>query len=276
MPSLPTRDFEFLPIPNTPDDPPLLTLSNSSTWTYCGPLLTPGPRASEPSLPETFHTWSAQTLNTSESLLPQLTPFLHAAHTFLLQQDVRHYWLTVRASQWPAADSDDSDVAPTRWHTDGHLFSDLDLELDLDADADASADRTRRWKLCATLQGPATRFAADGARAREALRLRSSGGMEPEADGGLEGVHLVVQPGEGEMVFVRVGAEEGAVLSEPRADCDRVVVQVVPGSERELRAVLGRYGMEEYPRSWTFGLPGWLDGEDLSGGGEGEDAVAKC
>ncbi|KAK3295372.1 uncharacterized protein B0H64DRAFT_145039 [Chaetomium fimeti] len=205
MPSLPTHDFQFLPIPNFPDDPPPLTLSNSSTWTYCGPLLTTA-------LPSTFHTWSAQTLTGTDTLLPQLLPFLSAAHAFLREHGFQHYWLTVRASQARSSSSSSSTsggIETQRWHTDGH-FSDLP---DLDLDRDRA--RAGRWKLRATLQGVSPLFAVDGARAREVLR------------------------------------REGAVL--------------------------GCYGMEEYPRSWSFGVPGWLDGEGEGEGGsdEGEDGMGK-
>jgi hypothetical protein len=74
------------------------------------------------------------------------------------------------------------------------------------------------------------------------------------------------------MVFMKVGVEEGAVVLEPRVDRDRVVVCAVPGTEAGFRGVLGRYGMEEFPRSWSVGLPGWLDagGDDHVEGAEDE------
>lgn len=276
MPSEPPpRDFYFLPIPNAPTNPPPLVLSNSSTWTYCGPLLTltnpqtatttttttptttPAPFATP--LPATFHSWTAQTLN--RSLLPHLTPFLRAAHTFLTQHGVRHYWLTVRAAQPPPATASDGGApppspppSPLRWHTAADFFANPDLDLDLE-DLDFGGGGVYQWKLSAALQGPGMLFAEDGVKAREVLR----GGEGGVGAGGLgEGVK-VVQAGAGEMVFMRVGAEEGAVVAEPRVDRDCVFVSVVPGTEAGFRGVLGRYGMEEFPRSWSFGVPGWLD-----------------
>ncbi|KAH6635972.1 hypothetical protein F5144DRAFT_619456 [Chaetomium tenue] len=267
MASLPTRDFHFLPIPNAPTNPPPLTLSNSSTWTYCGPLLTlttnsppttttiPTPTATATAttadLPATFHTWSAQTLN--RSLLPQLTPFLRAAHAFLAQHGVQHYWLTVRASQRQsaAAATTTTVTAPaatatatvfaaqpssqplqqqqqSRWHTAGDFFANPDLD-----DDSTPNDAVHRWKLYATLQGPGMRFAVDGVRARELL-LRGSA----EGGGG------------------RSGGGGG----------------VVPGTEAGFRRVLGRYGMEEFPRSWSVGLPGWGWLDAAAAGGEEEQA----
>ena len=253
MPSLPSRDFQFLPIPNAPGNPPPLTLSNSSMWTYCGPLLalTDSPASD---LPPSFHSWESRTL--SASLLPQLAPFLRAAHAFLRQHGMQHYFITVRASQ-PTAAFD----AP-RWHTDGHFFD------------RAGADARGRWKLCATLQGPGTLFAADGALARKVMRKAKEDERKAQASrphvpttmgraacgstsrevraavaGRLER-ERVVQPGDAEMVFFRVGGKEGAVHSEPRINCDRVFVHVVPGTEMELRQVMGWYGIEEFPRSW--------------------------
>jgi hypothetical protein len=41
---------------------------------------------------------------------------------------------------------------------------------------------------------------------------------------------------------------------EPKCDVNRVFVNVVPGSEEQLRKLIGRWGME-FPRSWCVGLP---------------------
>lgn len=91
-----------------------------------------------------------------------------------------------------------------------------------------------------------------------------------------EGGARVVQPRWGEMVFFRLGGREGAVHSEPRIDCDRVFVNVVPGTEEELRGLMGRWGME-FPRSWSLGVPmvGERDEEKEEGDGKETDRMDK-
>ncbi|KAH6623295.1 hypothetical protein F5144DRAFT_357491 [Chaetomium tenue] len=294
-PPLPNRDFHFIPIPNTPAHPPPLTLTHTTTWTYCGPLLpisNPPATPTATSLPPTFHTWCAHTLTPTSAphLLPLLTPLLHAIHTFLRQHHRQHYWLTLRATQ--PTDTFDT----PRWHADDDFFD------------PARSDAARgRWKLCATLQGPGTLFAVEGGRARGVLRRvkekgrraererphvcpgvrcvacgRTSEVVREEVRVGLEreGVR-VVQPGSGEMVFFRLGGREGAVHSEPRIDCDRVFVNVVPGTEEELRGLMGRWGMG-FPRSWSLGVPmvvggegGGEDGDREDGDGEEADGMVK-
>lgn len=62
----------------------------------------------------------------------------------------------------------------------------------------------------------------------------------------------------GEAAFFRIGEEEGAVHSEPPCHVDRVFVNVVPGTEQNLRKLMSRYGME-FPRAWSLGLPLGID-----------------
>ncbi|KAH6847619.1 hypothetical protein B0I37DRAFT_375484 [Chaetomium sp. MPI-CAGE-AT-0009] len=262
-PPLPNRDFHFIPIPDAPINPAPLTLSHTSTWTYCGPLL---PLSNPPSaidLPPTFHTWCAHTLTpTSPPLLPRLRPLLLAVHTFLRQHARHHYWLTVRASR-PTPDFD-----IPRWHADDDFFEPA-----------RSDDARGRWKLCATLQGPGTLFAADGVRARRVLReaKERAGRGERERPHVCPGVRCVACGRTSEVVREEVGGREGAVHSEPRIDCDRVFVNVVPGTEEELRGLMGRWGME-FPRSWSLGVPMVLgvDSECEDGGGEESEAVDKA
>ncbi|KAK3901300.1 hypothetical protein C8A05DRAFT_16500 [Staphylotrichum tortipilum] len=248
MPSLPKRDFHPLPIPGHPSSPPNLSLSNSSIWTYCGPLLpltTP--------LPATYQTWQSRTL--SAPLEPYLLPLLHVVHAFLAQHSKHHYWLTIRASR-PTTEFD----AP-RWHTDDHFF-----------DPARSADAVGLWKLCAALQGPGTMFAADGKGARahvcSVVRCVACGATGEEVRAvvakGLEGREVVHAGAHGEMVFFRGGGGGGGGHAEGRIGGDRVFVNVVPGTEEELRGLMARWGME-FPRSWSFGVPLMLDGD-----GEGE------
>lgn len=64
----------------------------------------------------------------------------------------------------------------------------------------------------------------------------------------------VVQAAAGECAFFRVGDETGAMHSEPPNYGDRVFVNVVPGTELELKRLTSRWGME-FPRSWSIGVP---------------------
>jgi hypothetical protein len=55
-------------------------------------------------------------------------------------------------------------------------------------------------------------------------------------------------PAAGEVAFFRLGDEEGAVHSEPRCDTDRIIVNVIPGTEQELRMLMERWSMG-FPRA---------------------------
>lgn len=68
------------------------------------------------------------------------------------------------------------------------------------------------------------------------------------------GEYEIVQAGQGECAFFRVGEKDGAVHSEPRSHGDRIFVNVVPGTEEDLRCLMGKWGME-YPRAWCVDLP---------------------
>jgi hypothetical protein len=112
-------DFEVLSYPtqfleNDQEHPPLenpITLNTSSSWTYCGPLLTlDGNR-----LPSSFHTWAQATVN--GPLLTPLFSFLAFVHEILRTNNLSNYWLTIRAS----TGSDEFDIP--RWHTDDLFFS---------------------------------------------------------------------------------------------------------------------------------------------------------
>lgn len=87
----------------------------SSSWTYCGPLLTLNPS----SLPTSFYTWAEATVN--GSILSPLFSFLAFVHKFLSTNNLSHYWLTIRASKG----SHDFDLP--RWHTDDLFFSQAQL-----------------------------------------------------------------------------------------------------------------------------------------------------
>ena len=115
-----------------------ITLSKSSTWTYCGPLLDPT------SLPLSFHTWLQATVN--GDLLPSLLPFLDFVYSFLVETQLDHYWLTIRAT------CGNYDFNMPRWHTFREFFHDKE-------------SRMVHWKLCTTLVGPGTLFLRNGAKA---------------------------------------------------------------------------------------------------------------
>ena len=64
----------------------------------------------------------------------------------------------------------------------------------------------------------------------------------------------IIQAKQGECVFFRTGEDYGAMHSEPMSHGDRVFVNVVPGHENDLKALMAKWGME-YPRAWCMGLP---------------------
>jgi hypothetical protein len=137
------------------------------------------------------------------------------------------------------------------------------------------------WKLCTTLLGPSTLFLHPGSNESALRSLRDTKKRLSESRGPHtctsircagcfdtgEAVRAslalaladqeVVQPGHGSVAFFRIGEEAGAVHSEPKCDVDRVFVNIVPGTEEGLRALMGRYGMA-YPRAWSMGGPGGI------------------
>ena len=272
--------YEFIPYAasnltsTTPaPDTPSLKIKHTSTWTYCGPLLSP------PQLPQSLHTWSNAAVSSPSTLHQRLSPLLTFLHTFLSAEGVQHYWLTLRATlPTPEYDS-------PRWHTDD-TFSTLLSRFSPDPSPAPQPSSPSDWKLCTTLLGPSTLFLALPRNSTALATLHSVNTAEaarrPHAcpsircaacfDTGaavrstLSRVFAdeqVVQAGEGEVVVFRTGAARGAVHSEPRCDGHRVFVNVVPGTERELRALMGRFGMG-FPRAWSLGV-GLEDRDGLDG-----------
>lgn len=233
---------------------PGISLKINSSWTHCGPFLDLS------SLPSSFHTWANATVN--GDLIPRLIPFLSFLHDFLVEAQIEHYWLTIRASQA----THDFDVP--RWHTDGNYF-------------DRAGECELYWKLATTLFGPGTLFLSDGEKAR-AVQKKTRRSMKKNTMANHRCIAVrclgcaalqevvrkrlaeklanyeIVQPGVGECSFFRVGDEKGAMHSEPPIPGDRVFVNVVPGSEVELRKLMARWGMS-FPRSWSLGVPLNLD-----------------
>ena len=57
-----------------------------------------------------------------------------------------------------------------------------------------------------------------------------------------------------EVAFFRIGGEEGAVHSEPRCDTDRLFVNEIPGTDKDLRSLMAKWGIG-FPRAGCFGSP---------------------
>ncbi|KAF2629224.1 hypothetical protein BU25DRAFT_389235 [Macroventuria anomochaeta] len=254
--------YAFLPyLPSTPHaDPPFFNIKHTSTWTYCGPLLTP------PHLPSSLQAWSSIAVTPPSALLTRLIPLLTFLEDFLIAAGVQHYWLTLRATT-PTKEYD-----VPRWHVDDDFFG--------ESKKGKGAGRQSReggWKLCTTLVGPSTLFLRQSRNAAALRILRDTKRKESEKrphvcssircagcfDTG-EAVRRtcatsfagedVVQAEYGEVAFFRIGEEAGAVHSEPPCGMDRLFVNIVPGTEDELRRLMCRYGMS-FPRAWSLGLP---------------------
>ncbi|KAH8648455.1 hypothetical protein BX600DRAFT_517841 [Xylariales sp. PMI_506] len=148
----------------------------------------------------------------------------------------------------------------------------------------SSSPHPTDWKLCTTLLGPTTMFVPHRHQA-EARRLQASARAAHAVDHACTQVRCVgcasaadavrsalavrfvgfgaVQASQGECAVLRTGKDGGAVHSEPRmsegegeseseGQSGRIFVNVVPGSEEELRGLAVRWGME-FPRSWWLG-----------------------
>ncbi|CAI7599597.1 unnamed protein product [Penicillium palitans] len=276
-------DFRFIPYPVKskeilpPDEP--ITLNASSSWTYCGPLLT----LESCNLPSSFNTWAEGTL--SGSILPSLFSFLAYVHDFLTKNNQSHYWLTIRASKGsdefdtprPTTNQDlSTPISPSNLQTNHHDH--YPQPTPPTAQIPSISPTPTNWKLTTTLLGPGTLFIPPAtnhlARATQQAVKTATRAADPthicvsvrcvgcamaaesvRARLAVElGGHGTVQASAGECVFFRVGEDKGAVHSEPRSHGDRVFVNVVPGHEADLRALMAKWGME-YPRAWCVGLP---------------------
>ncbi|KAF2113789.1 hypothetical protein BDV96DRAFT_578331 [Lophiotrema nucula] len=254
---------------------PPVSLLNTSSWTYCGPLL----QADASTLPSSFHTWAQSTI--AGPILPRLLPFLEFLQTFLSRAGAQHYWLTIRATK-PTTEYD-----TVRWHTDD-IFFDPPGEKDRFGSSQTQwtpNNKRRYWKLATTLLGPGTLFLKDGASARRIQRAAKQKECSKRGEhtcssfrclGCLDAVEAVrhtlaeqfmheevERPKYGDVAFFRLGDTEGAVHSEPACNIDRIFVNVVPGSEEELKSLMARWGLN-YPRSWSFGVPVAFDNEAIS------------
>lgn len=252
-----------------------LTTKNTSSWTYCGPLLPPDAAT----LPPSFHSWASVTVSKPGELSRRLLSLLSALRLLLHDASVGHYWLTIRASR-PTHEYD-----TPRWHVDDNFFAPGFGRLMRDDNAGGSIDaKIGGWKIAATLLGPSTLFLKDNAPALEVLRETKAQegashqhectlirclGCSTYLDSVRQSLasslksHAIVSPQPNELAFFRIGDSEGAVHSEPRCNVDRIFVNIVPGTEEQLSILMRRWGMQ-YPRAWCLGVPGRLMPSDES------------
>jgi hypothetical protein len=132
------------------------------------------------------------------------------------------------------------------------------------------------WKICTTLLGPSTMFIPlehqitardtqrrarqDASTDHDCLSIRcvgcaSSAETVRDTLASELAQYGVEAAGPGECALFQVGRDAGAVHSEPRmddGDRGRIFVNVVPGTEEELRAMMEKWGME-FPRQWWIG-----------------------
>ncbi|RFN44794.1 hypothetical protein FIE12Z_10988 [Fusarium flagelliforme] len=242
-----------------------IAVKRTAYWSHCGPLID-----TSDALPSTFLDFETRTF--TGSVQDRLVPFLNRANSVLHEKGFQHYFLTIRAST-PTHDFD-----RPRWHTDELFFTDTlpGTRLGLKSSyTKAHQNNGTNWKICTTLLGPSTLFlphqhqssareAQETARraastdhncsfltciacaaASDAVRNELASTLAPC---GAEVAEL------GECAVFKVGREFGAVHSEPcmsEGETGRVFVNVVPGTEGELKELMERWGME-FPRQWEF------------------------
>lgn len=240
-----------------------LSVLHSSSWTYCGPLLT----AQSDKLPSSFHQWAAFTLNQPPILVERLLPLLSFLQDMLFAAGAKHYWMTIRATK-PTHDYD-----LPRWHVDENFFS---ADPNVDGLGFGSLDGSQCWKLATTLLGPSTLFLTKNSfalntlrqtRARERARigdhvctsircLGCATYAETVRHDLAQCLHQesIESSAYGEVAFFRTGDRVGAVHSEPKCDTDRIFVNIIPGTDEDLKALTTRFGIS-YPRAWCIGNP---------------------
>lgn len=270
--------YAFIPYTSsTNSETEPLAVNITTTWTYCGPLLSSSPD----SLPKNFRTWAHKSFSSKSAFLARLLPLLSHLKAFLPTVGAQHYWITIRATK----STHEFDMP--RWHTDDIFFGmptreemlALPITSKNGANKHACSSSTsspRYWKLCTTLLGPSTLFLLNNEHALSTLRARKIAEQDPEDPHTCTSMRCmrcqdasqriretladclasetVESPAYGEVAFFRVGDDEGAVHSEPPCTEDRIFINVVPGTEDELRGLMRRWGME-FPRAWCLGVP---------------------
>ncbi|KAJ4252871.1 hypothetical protein NW762_010777 [Fusarium torreyae] len=253
-----------------------ITVKRAAYWCYCGPLLDPS-SSSDPdsSLPANFYDFEAEVF--TGSVRSRLLPFLSYINSLLLKKDLRHYFLTIRATT-PTHEFDHP-----RWHTDELFFAETvkgalpGTRLGLKSQYGRKQPNAgTNWKICTTLLGPSTLFVplehqASARDKQECARKAASTdhecvsircvGCASAADAVRDELATTLQPlgveaaSVGECSVFQVGREFGAMHSEPcmsDGTNGRVFINVVPGTEDELRNLTAKWGME-FPRQWWVG-----------------------
>jgi len=242
-----------------------VSVKRTAYWSHCGPLID-----TSEGLPSTFHDFEKRTF--TGSVQNRLIPFLSRANSVLREKGFQHYFLTIRAST-PTHEFD-----RPRWHTDELFFTDTlpGTRLGLKSPySQAHQNNGTNWKICTTLLGPSTLFLphqhqSSAREAQESARRAASTEhncsfltcIACAAASNAVRNELVATLGRcgaevaelGECAVFKVGREFGAVHSEPcmsEGETGRVFVNVVPGTEGELKELMGRWGME-FPRQWEF------------------------
>ncbi|KAF2437066.1 hypothetical protein EJ08DRAFT_11967 [Tothia fuscella] len=253
------RDFTCLPVFHHSDaassQPTDIRVNRTALWTYCGPLLS----LREADLPESYHKWQQTTIE--GHLTPRLFSFLTFAHEIVESFGLSNYWLSIRATK----STTEFDVP--QWHTDDDFFSS-------NSDSQSGTLRTQ-CKILTTLLGPGTLLIQDGAKARAIQRkikhLHGGPGhdhscssffrctscmlttkiIQQKLNPALERLETT-QAMAGQCVLIKTGEQYGTIHSTPPIPCDRVFVNIIPGTEHELRTLTAKYGMG-YPRDWIMG-----------------------
>lgn len=259
---------------------PKVTVSRDAYWSYCGPLLHSLPNQDDPPLPANFYEFEAAAF--TSSIIPSLLPLLDFVNTLLTSSGLSHYFLTIRATR-PNHDFD-----KPRWHTDEIVFSDgSDTALPgtrLGLTLMRSKTQSLRcgmsgtdWKICATLLGPSTLFIPQEHQelAREQQKLQREAASTDHDCMSLRCVACAssadivrqrlatdfaksgqVTADLTECTVFRVGRDYGAIHSEPNMSANtdgRIFINILPGTEAELKKLVERWGMN-FPRQW------WLRG----------------
>lgn len=280
----PLRDFEFLSYDPQPEESHSsaaapVSVRRDAYWSYCGPVLP----AADDGLPANFHEWAATAL--SGSFAPLFVPFLAFANAFLARHGLHHYWLTIRATtptgeydktRWHTDDMFfSSSGASTSTSSTSRSTSTGKRSLSsarlFRRPSKRKLDLCTDWKICATLLGQPTMFVPlehqDQARKRQRFAKKTHSkehdcnsircvGCASAADAVRDDLatNLVglgaVQATAGQCVVFRIGADKGAMHSEPKmSEGGRIFVNIIPGSEEELSRLATKWGME-FPRSW--------------------------
>lgn len=284
------KEFSFLKYDQTPSDstvdPHPIAVKHDGFWSYCGPSLE---CASTDDLPPSFHDFAAATF--TGAVPDALFPFLDFLRTFLAGHGLKHYLLTFRATtpthefDRPRWHTDElffsaingGDLPGTRLGLTSVYDDTKESKKSQKTQPSSQAPPAgTNWKICTTLLGPSTMFIPlehqitaretqrrarqDASTDHDCLSIRCVGCASSAetvrdtlaAELAQYGIEVA---GPGECAFFQVGRDAGAVHSEPRMDDGergRIFVNVVPGTEDELRAMMEKWGME-FPRQWWIG-----------------------